>query len=88
MSISIGDYQIELESEIEYLKSEIDKINSQINKINNETDFTKTQINKEFGQTEPENPNIWLIIENKEGVENNLSKEEILESTFKLLNLL
>lgn len=88
MSISISDYQIELENEIKYLQNEIDKINSQIDKINNETDFAKTQIDKEFEQNEPENPDIWLTIENNEILENNSTKEEILESVFEFLNLL
>lgn len=91
MSISISDYQVELENELKYLQTEIDKINSQIDKINNETEFSKTQINKEFEQNEPEDPDIWLTIENAEDsktTKDKTTKEEILESACEFLNLL
>ena len=91
MSISISDYQVELENELKYLQTEIDKINSQIDKINNETEFGKTQINKEFEQSEFEDPDIWLTIENTEDAKttkDKINKEEILESACEFLNLL
>lgn len=91
MSISISDYQLQLEEEIKYLQNEIDKINSQIDKINQEAEFGKTQIDKEFEQIEPENTDFWLIIEQDEQLRESLeiltTKEILLESSLKFLNL-
>jgi len=86
MAISISDYQTQLEDELNALQNENDKINSQIEKTNKETDFEKTQIDKQFEQMEPDRTDFWMTVES--GEINEPSKEELLETALELLNLL
>ena len=87
MSLSISDYQLQLEQEIQQIQKTNQEIEDAIKEIWQKTEMAKIEIEKDLSQNEFSGNDNWLDLETFESNIPKLEESEILEIALQIFDL-
>lgn len=89
MSLSIPDYQLQLEQEIKQIQKSIQDIEGKIGEIEQNSEFKKMEIRQKFSQNDFSGNDNWLTIEHSdlETQLETLSESEVLDLALEIFDL-
>jgi len=87
MSLSISDYQLQLEQEIQQIQKTNQEIEDAIKEIWQKTEMAKIEIEKDLSQNEFSGNDNWLELEVFESNIPKLEESEILEIALQIFDL-